>query len=274
MPPLLSIITVVKDDLAGLEATRASIRAQQQRDFDWLVADGGSRDGCAAALAGWAAELAWWDSRPDGGPFAGMNRAMAEARGRYLLFLNAGDRLAAPDTLARLAPLLRTERPDLAYGHAYEDPGDGRPRLKPSRHWRWAWYGMVAHHCALVYRRAHVASLRYPTDLRIAGDQAFTLQALAGTARILRLDLPVARFAPGGVSRRQAALGRAEQDRLRRTLLGMPAPLSAGIRLVQTATAGLRHLAPATYARLRFHADQPSPEKMRGLDKPNCLPDR
>lgn len=250
-PPLLSIITVVKDDAAGLVATRDSIARQDGADLEWLVADGGSGPAIAALLDS-APRPAWFDSRPDGGPFAGMDRALAAARGQYLLFLNAGDCLADGAVLRDLAPLLRAGGVDLLYGDTAEDPGDGRMRRKRARHWRWAFYGMPAHHCAIFYRRTLVAGLRLDCGYRIAGDYAFTLLALRRARCVRRWPRQIAIFAPGGLSRRHAALGRAEQNRIRRQILGLHPLICGGIALLQIVASNIRSLSPKWYAFWRF----------------------
>lgn len=250
--PLLSVITVTKDDRAGFAATRRSLAGQRWTGFQWLVADGGSQDGTLEDLPGPGPVPDWWDSRADGGPFVGMNRAMAQARGRYLLFLNGGDRLADPDSLGAVAALLEAESPDLLYGHALEDPGTGRMALKPCRHWRWAWYGMPAHHCAMVYGRSATAGLRFDEGLRVAADYAFTLQAIRRSRHIRIWPEPLAVFAPGGLSRRLPALGRREQDRVRAEVLRLPSVARHAITVAQLCMAGIRQAHPATYAYLRF----------------------
>lgn len=249
--PALSVITVVRDDPAGLAATRDSLAAQGWRNFEWLVADGGSAPATLAVLSGTMLLPDWIDSRPDGGPFAGMDRALAVARGRHVLFLNAGDCLADGEVLADLAALLVAE-PDLLYGDSLEDPGDGRKRRKKARHWRWAFYGMPAHHCALFYRRALLPGLRLDQGYRIAGDYAFTLSVLHRAERVVQVDRVVASFAPGGLSRRLAPLGRREQYSIRRRLLRMPAIVSGAVLMLQIVASTLRHLSPKGYAFWRF----------------------
>ena len=255
--PLVSIITVVRNDAAGLAATRASIAVQGQVDYEWLIADGGSDDATLSVLEGPGPQPDWLDSRPDGGPFAGMDRAMARARGDYLLFLNAGDRLAGPALLPRLRPhMTGPDAADILYGDSIEDPGDGRPRRKPARHWRWAFYGMPAHHCAIFYRRSLLAGLYFDCGYRIAGDYAVTLQALDRACRVVRLPDTIAEFAIGGLSRRHAFLGRQEQDHIRRARFRFPVPIFATITMLQIVAASLRHLVPKVYAFGRFKAGQ------------------
>ncbi|WP_029011711.1 glycosyltransferase [Niveispirillum irakense] len=256
-PPLISIITVVRNDAAGLAATKASITAQGPVDYEWLVADGGSDDDTLSVLDQPGPRPDWLDSRPDGGPFAGMDRAMRQARGTYLLFLNAGDRLAGPGVLAALIPhMTGVGAADILYGDSIEDPGDGKPRCKPARHWRWAFYGMPAHHCAILYRRTLLAGLCFDQGYRIAGDYAVTLDALRRAQRIVQLSVIIAAFAPGGLSRRHATLGREEQKRIREIHFSFPTPIFFAITMLQTVAENLRHLSPKLYAFGRFRRYQ------------------
>ena len=41
----ISIITINYNNLAGLKATAESIIGQTNKDFEWIVIDGGSKDG-------------------------------------------------------------------------------------------------------------------------------------------------------------------------------------------------------------------------------------
>lgn len=250
--PLFSILTVVRDDLPGLLETRASLRAQTFADAEWIVVDGASTDGTADWLAAHAAEPSWWRSAPDRGLYDAMNVALDKARGRFVLFLNAGDRLAAPDTLERLAEATGVPEPDLLYGDALERLPDGRTALKPARSHRFAFYGMPTHHQAIAYRRAAVAGLRFDPRFPIGADYAFTLQALGTARHVRRLDFPVCLFAPGGVSQREAALGRRDQTSIRRELLGHGPLRCAAVSGVQATSALLRRHIPGLYAKCRF----------------------
>jgi len=251
--PRLSVVTVVRDDLPGLLATRASLRAQSWRDFEWIVVDGASTDGTAGWLAAHAGEPAWWRSAPDGGTYDAMNVALEHASGDFLLFLNAGDALPGPDTLAAVAAALdAAPDADFLYGDALERLGDGRTLLKPARSHRYAFYGMFTHHQAMVYRRALVAGLRYQTRFAIGADYAFTLQALARARRVVRLPQPLCVFAAGGLSQRRAALGRREQTVIRRELMGLGFLSCAAISGVQAVFAMVRRYLPPLYEKGRF----------------------
>ncbi|HEY0837235.1 MAG TPA: glycosyltransferase [Azospirillum sp.] len=253
--PLLSVVTVVRDDLAGLRATRASLRAQSWRGFEWIVVDGASTDGTAAWLAAHAEEPAWWRSAPDGGVYDAMNVGLDHATGQHLLFLNAGDTLPGPDTLAGIAAALdAAPGADFLYGDALERLSDGRTVRKPARSHRFAFYGMFTHHQAMVYRRAPIADLRYPVRFAIGADYAFTVQALARARRVVRLPQPLCVFAAGGLSQRRAALGRHEQTVVRREVMGLAPLPCAAITAVQALFATLRRHLPSLYEQGRYRA--------------------
>ena len=246
--PRISVVTVVRDDLAGLLATRASLRAQTFRDWEWIVVDGASTDGTATWLAAHADEPAWWRSAPDGGPYEAMNIGLAAARGAYVLFLNAGDTLAGPEVLARCA----AEDADFLYGDAFERCADGVCRLKPARSHRFSVYGMFTHHQAMLYRRTLVTAIAFESRFAVGADYAFTLRALAGARRVVRLGFPVCVFASGGLSTRDVARGRRDQTLIRRELLGIGRLPCAAITATQCCAAVIKIHFPGAYWMRRF----------------------
>ncbi|MEI6559248.1 MAG: glycosyltransferase [Rhodospirillaceae bacterium] len=250
--PLFSLITVVRDDLAGLVRTHASLAGQAGRDFEWIVVDGGSRDGGRDWLEAHRAEIAWWRSAPDDGPYHAMNIGLAAASGRYLLFLNAGDTLAGDDTLTALAAALAGAGwPDFCYGDAWEHRPGGPPRLKAARSHRRAWYGMFTHHQAMLYRAAALDRLAFSPAYPIGADYAFTLQALARAGDVLYFARPVCIFALGGISHRLAATGRRDQSQIRKAVLKYGIIQRAMIHLLQLSAYWVRRAMPFLFYLLR-----------------------
>lgn len=213
--PLFSIVTVARDNLDGLKRTYASVAAQSMRDLEWIAVDGGSADGSAEFLSALPPSLpvpVLWTSGPDGGIYDAMNKGMDRAGGDYLLFLNAGDTLAAADTLERLAAAIAAapEPPGFVYGDALED---GRYK-KARAHAKSAW-GMFTHHQAMLYRRETAGDLRYDLSYEIAADYKFTRRVLEKSRAVLYSPFPLCRFEPGGISQRRVREGRREQLRIR-----------------------------------------------------------
>ena len=260
----LAVITVVRDDLPGLRATRASLRAQTVAAYDWFVADGASIDGTAGWLARHGDEAAWWRSAPDRGLYDAMNIALDAVAERspscsHVLFLNAGDRLADDRVLERLLPAL-AEHPEsgLLYGNALEELPDGRLVMKRARSHRRAVLGMFTHHQAMVYRLAALPGIRFDLRHELAADYAFTLTVLDRSGQAQFIPLPVCIFAAGGRSQQDPARGRREQARIRRELLGLGWPANATLWGLQWLTLTLRQMIPWLYAKYRFSSNERS----------------
>lgn len=255
----LAILTVVRDDRPGLIATRDSLRAQRWRGFDWIVVDGASTDGTAEWLTAHAAETVWWRSAPDRGLYDAMNIALAAARSSHVLFLNAGDRLATPDSAALiLEAAARHPDADLLYGDALERLPDGHIVVKPARSHRLAVFGMFTHHQAMIYRRTALNDLSFNLRYAIAADYALTLEVLRRGGPAVHLPIPLCVFTSGGRSQRAASLGRREQALIRSDLLGFGLLTNATIGGLQWLTLTIRRCAPRLYAQLRFRKRETS----------------
>jgi glycosyltransferase involved in cell wall biosynthesis len=95
----LSIITVNKNNAAGLEKTMQSVVMQTFTDFEYIIIDGGSDDGSIEVIKKYADKITYWVSEPDAGIYNGMNKGIKQARGDFCLFLNSGDWLIEAETL-------------------------------------------------------------------------------------------------------------------------------------------------------------------------------
>jgi len=116
LSPLFSVITPTYNSGPKLETTWASLLAQDFGDFEYLVIDGASTDGTRERLASGLGDPRGRSvSEPDRGIYDAMNKGIALARGRYLLFLGAGDRLL-PGVLGRVSGLLPRDDSSLVYG--------------------------------------------------------------------------------------------------------------------------------------------------------------
>ena len=102
----LSIITINRNNAAGLRKTIESVLSQTYRDFEYIVVDGASTDESvdiirASALQAEGLDFTWI-SEPDNGVYQAMNKGIKRAKGEYCLFLNSGDFLIAPDVIERV----------------------------------------------------------------------------------------------------------------------------------------------------------------------------
>lgn len=196
-PPLISVIVVCRNPGPRLHAALESIWSQTGADAEVVVVDGASQDETPAWLQSQSARLGAWISEPDGGVYDAMNKGLRLARGTWLLFLGADDVLAAPDTLARVTPVLRTTPAAVVAGAARYD--DGRhyapaPDTQAIRR-------NFLHHQAAFYLRSIVSSTGgYDSTLRYQADYDLNLRLLRTGGGIHRIDTLIARCARGGLS--------------------------------------------------------------------------
>ena len=193
--PFVSVVTVVLDEPAGLAATIDSVRTQTFADREHLVIDGGSREETLRVIEDRLAFLDVVVSEPDRGIYNAMNKAVSLARGRWVIFLNAGDRFERDDVLERFRP---GENSDLVYGDALWNE-------RPARMWtrrpiEELWKGMAFSHQALFARREVLRELAFREDLRVAADYDFVARCRAAGKRFEALDFIVARIEPQGLS--------------------------------------------------------------------------
>lgn len=191
--PLISVITITYNAAPVIRPTLESLNAQTFRNFEHLVIDGASKDDTVSIVNGMCPDSIV-RSEPDRGLYDAMNKGLRAAKGKYLLFLNAGDALHAPDTLQRYADaayLNRNNTPNADSRQRYADIiyGDtivvdsARNFVKP-RHlsvperltFRSFANGMLVCHQAFMVRRD--LAPEYDLHYRFSADYEWTLRCL------------------------------------------------------------------------------------------------
>jgi glycosyltransferase involved in cell wall biosynthesis len=122
--PLISVITVVRNDATGIARTLASIRDQDHADFELIVVDGASTDRTLEIVHRFESEIDKWISEPDNGTYHAMNKGIALATGQWLLFMNAGDEFASRDALSTAAASINPTNDIIYADWIYRETGD------------------------------------------------------------------------------------------------------------------------------------------------------
>lgn len=253
MNPLISIVTICRNDLAGLQRTHHSVTAQNPSLFEWIVVDGASTDATVAYLQNLPAGVAKWRSEPDRGIYDAMNKGIGRGSSPYCIFMNSGDEFAATDVLSKMAPYL-DGRSDIVYGDAIEvfEEGEAYKRAFPARR---HWYSMFTHHQAIFYKR-EALSPGYDVSFRLAADWALTSRLLMNGASTRYVNTPVCRFLRGGSSdnKRLRALADRELWRVYREVHLHNTPTALLLYLLKRAANILRFSAAPVYKHLRMKA--------------------
>ena len=210
----LSIITVNYNDLAGLRRTRDSIHSQTFQDFDWIVVDGGSSDGGKDFIQEHQDEMAWWCSEKDSGIYNAMNKGIRHAEGEYLLFLNSGDTLSAPNTLKEV--FSKTLDADVVYGD-WTESLPRRPKKKCHSPEKVSFYSFASRplcHQTAFIRTNLLKNSPYDETYHICADWAKWLELSKQGCTFQHIPIIICHFVLGGFSYRAVKERRLEQERI------------------------------------------------------------
>src|SRR6266852_7649400 len=97
--PRVSVVTATLGSRAYLEDTIQSVLAQSHPNLEYIIVDGGSKDGTVDLIRSYESRLTDWVSEPDRGIADAFNKGLARSTGDYVLFLNSDDRFATSDAV-------------------------------------------------------------------------------------------------------------------------------------------------------------------------------
>lgn len=188
MTPLFSIITVTYNAADTIRPTLESVRSQTCRLFEHIIIDGASTDDTLDIVGKSDIPNLIVKSEPDNGLYDAMNKGLAQAKGDYVIFLNAGDRFHSPATLQIIADtIMDNDYPGVVYGQT--DIVDAQGRRIGNRHLRAPENltlesfadGMVVCHQAFVALRRIVSS--YNLKYRFSADYEWCVKCLQHSHR-------------------------------------------------------------------------------------------
>ncbi|MCF8256653.1 MAG: glycosyltransferase [Flavobacteriales bacterium] len=199
--PLITIITVNRNNCQGLRKTVASVAQQTFRNLQYVVIDGNSTDESQEVLEEFAEVIDFKVSEPDTGIYNAMNKGIARATGEYVLFLNSGDCLFDTGALARAVPYLGAH--DLVYGRD-NLVTDGREWLKPypeQLDFSFFYRDTLPHSSTFIKRNLFDRFGPYDESLRISADWKFFILAVCQHQCSYRYaPLAIATFHLDGIS--------------------------------------------------------------------------
>lgn len=187
--PLISIITVCFNAEDFIEQTIQSVLSQSYPLIEYIIIDGGSTDGTVEIIRRYESRLAYWHSRPDGGVAHAFNLGLGQARGDWILYLNADDLLLETTGIERMAAhLARHQEDDVVFGQMVSLTREKHPKPVPlcrigGHRWRWQEFrrmNMIPHQAAFTRREYFDRVGRFDETFRMAMDYDHFLRARGG----------------------------------------------------------------------------------------------
>ena len=205
--PLISIITVCYNEAAAIEKTCQSIAAQSYSHIEWIVMDGGSKDGTVEILERYRSRMAHFVSEKDNSIYHAMNKGIRCATGDYLLFLNGGDALDNPSILQDIfggTPVTG----DILYGDIRLADGTLHKSMQNVTTIDYRFFvrpQSLNHQATFIKRRLFETYGLYDETMRYAADYEWFLRVFAKPHVSWRnLHRTISVFDPGGMSENKA----------------------------------------------------------------------
>ncbi|MBC7450786.1 MAG: glycosyltransferase [Cytophagales bacterium] len=204
--PLLSIITVVYNNVKGLQHTFQTIHNQTGKDFEWIIIDGNSTDGTKEWIQALTLPYLRYTSEKDKGIYDAMNKGLSIASGSYVWFMNSGDGIYHPETIDALMKI--SGHPDVLYGEtmlvntAGEQLGirsEQTTRVLPEHLTaRSMIKGMVVCHQSFIVKKA--ITTPYNLNYRYSADIDWVISCLERADSVYNCKQIIASYLVGGFS--------------------------------------------------------------------------
>ncbi len=165
---------------AKLNKTIQSVLAQTYADYEIIIKDGKSTDGCVDDLlqdpevtAGVASGSIRLMVEPDHGVYDGMNQALSWIKGDYVIFMNCGDTFFDENVLLKVSAFIESQKEekkfDILYGDVFCENRNGIDAA-PTTIDGFTCYRNIPCHQACFYKRELFAEKQYDTTLKIRAD--------------------------------------------------------------------------------------------------------
>lgn len=202
----LSVITATYNASRHLPRLIESLRAQTDRQFEWVICDGLSTDGTAEMIKGASDIVTDWRSEPDCGIYDALNKALRMASGEYYLVLGADDRIE-PGTIQNYRNAVETSGADIVTARVKVNGRVASPRPH-SLHWLYAHHAYVSEHAvgSLIRRSLHNKFGDYARSYPIGADALFLKVVCAQPdTRVYCAEFLAGEYGYSGASRKDRA---------------------------------------------------------------------
>lgn len=203
----ISIITICFNNEKDIRATIESVVNQTYDDIEYIIKDGGSKDGTMAIVNEYKDKISKIISCPDKGIYDAINQGIQAATGDVVGLIHSGDRLHDENVIATLAKTFEETNADIVYGSSKAvNENDKVVRVNIGKKFskRIISNGWVPPHMGIYVKKACLDRYGlYRLDIGYAADYEWMVRYLyknADKMKIIGIKDFVVKFAMGGTS--------------------------------------------------------------------------
>ena len=179
----ISIVTAAYNSAATIKDTIESVLSQDYPNIEYIVADGGSKDGTVEILKSYGDKIKWV-SEKDSGIYEAMSKGVKMATGDVVGIMGSDDFYPDNTAISKVAKAFEVSKADSIYGDLYYV--DAKDTNKIVRNWKSGKYNrerflngwMPPHTAFFLKKSAYDTYGLYDTSYQSAGDYELMLRML------------------------------------------------------------------------------------------------
>ncbi len=206
---LITIITVVRNGIIGIENTILSVINQSDKRFKYYIIDGESTDGTLDIIQKYEKNVDFFISEPDSGIYYAMNKALARVNTRWVNFMNANDTFYDNNVLSNFFNVVK-EDTDVAYGNFITMNGRKLSSHNISKYGLYRY--LCPNHQSLFIK--YNDSMQYDCSYKICADFDWFMNAFESGKKVQMLDFYVAKYDNSGISNNNYNIWRTESIKI------------------------------------------------------------
>lgn len=192
----VTVVTAVLNDAGHIEQTILSVISQTDIEIEYIIVDGGSKDGTLELIGKYKDKISLLISESDRGVYDAMNKGIKYSTGDFVYFLNSGDVLLNPSILSKIKLEEIKERNAIIYGNVVVAYGNIEALEKPRPFFdsKMKFKGIGICHQSIFFPGKLIRNEKYDLSYKIAADYDLVYRLWRKGTEFLYRDLTIAKY--------------------------------------------------------------------------------
>ena len=192
----VTVVTAVLNDAGHIEQTILSVISQTDIEIEYIIVDGGSKDGTLELIGKYKDKISLLISEPDRGVYDAMNKGIKYSTGDFVYFLNSGDVLLNPSILSKIKFEDVNVRNTIIYGNVVVAYGNIEALEKPRPFFnsKMKFKGIGICHQSMFFPGKLIRNEKYDLSYKIAADYDLVYRLWRKGTEFLYRDITIAKY--------------------------------------------------------------------------------
>ena len=192
----VTVVTAVLNDAGHIEQTILSVISQTDIEIEYIIVDGGSKDGTLELIGKYKDKISLLISESDRGVYDAMNKGIKHSSGDFVYFLNSGDVLLNSSILSKIKFEDVNVRNTIIYGNVVVAYGNIEALEKPRPFFnsKMKFKGIGICHQSMFFPGELIRNEKYDLSYNIAADYDLAYRLWRKGTVFLYKDITIAKY--------------------------------------------------------------------------------